>query len=101
LIDINEPAAKFVHPCAINGIVSSRVMNRRHLLLGASATAAVGTGLYLAGRGPSYPQAVAPIRAEIAERSDADMPYLVHHAVLAANSHNTQPWLFRTGLRHL
>lgn len=76
-------------------------MNRRHLLLGASATAAVGTGLYLAGRGPSYPQAVAPIRAEIAARSDADLPYLVHHAVFAANSHNTQPWLFRTGPRHL
>ena len=76
-------------------------MNRRHLLLGATATAAAGTGLYLAGRGPPYPQAVAPVRAEMVARSDADMPYLVHHAVLAANSHNTQPWLFKTGSRRL
>ncbi len=76
-------------------------MNRRHLLLGATATAAAGTGLYLAGRGPSYPQAVASIRAARSARSDTDMPYLVHHAVLAANSHNTQPWLFRTGARYL
>jgi hypothetical protein len=29
------------------------------------------------------------------------MRYLVHHAVLAANSHNTQPWLFRTAEQHL
>lgn len=77
-------------------------MNRRHLILGgAAATAAAGAGLYLAGRGPSYPQAAAPVRAVLVARSDADMPYLVHHAVLAANSHNTQPWLFRTGERHL
>jgi hypothetical protein len=76
-------------------------MNRRHLLLGATVTAAAGTGLYLARRGPSYTEAVAPVRAERAARSDADMPYLVHHAVLAANSHNTQPWLFRTGERHI
>lgn len=76
-------------------------MNRRHLLLGVAATAVAGTGLYLAGRGPSYPQALAPVRAELAARDHADMPYLVHHAVLAANSHNTQPWLFRTSKRHL
>ncbi len=76
-------------------------MNRRHLLFGATATAAAGTGLYLAGRGPSYPQAVAPLRTELAAHSDTDMAYLVHHAVLAANSHNTQPWLFRTGQRHI
>lgn len=76
-------------------------MNRRHLLLGATVTAAAGAGLYLAGRGPSYQQASAPVRAEMEARSDADMLYLVHHAVLAANSHNTQPWLFGTGERHL
>lgn len=76
-------------------------MKRRHLLFGATATAAAGTGLYLADRGPSYPQAVAPLRAELAAHSDTDMAYLVHHAVLAANSHNTQPWLFRTGQRHI
>ena len=76
-------------------------MNRRHLLLGATATAAAGTGLYLVGRGPSYPQTVAPVRAEMAARSNVDIRYLVHHAVLAANSHNTQPWLFRTAERHL
>ena len=76
-------------------------MNRRHLLLGVSATAAVGAGLYLTGIGPSYPQAVSPMRAPISARSYADMRYLVSHSVLAANSHNTQPWLFRTAERHL
>lgn len=76
-------------------------MNRRQLLFGATATAAAGTGLYLAGRGSSYPQAVAQTRAKASARSDADMRYLVHHAVLAANSHNAQPWLFRTAERHL
>lgn len=76
-------------------------MNRRHLLLGVTATAAVGAGLYLAGSGPSYKQAVAPVRAPMLARSYADMQYLVHHAVLAANSHNTQPWIFRTAERHL
>lgn len=76
-------------------------MNRRHLLLGATATAAVGGGLYLAGSSPSYLQAVAPARSPMLAKSYADMRYLVHHAVLAANSHNTQPWLFRTAERHL
>lgn len=76
-------------------------MNRRHLLLGVTSTAAVGAGVYLAGSGPSYLQAVVPVRAPISARSYADMHYLVHHAVLAANSHNTQPWLFRTAERHL
>ena len=76
-------------------------MNRRHLLLGATATAAVGAGLYLAGSHPSYLQAVAPVRTPMLARNYADMRYLVHHAVLAANSHNTQPWMFRTAERHL
>ncbi|MGB5076469.1 MAG: Tat pathway signal protein [Sphingorhabdus sp.] len=76
-------------------------MNRRHLLLGATAAAAAGTGLYLASRAPPYAQLVAPVRVAMAARSDADMRYLVHHAVIAANSHNTQPWLFRTAERHL
>ena len=40
-------------------------MNRRQLLLGATATATAGTGLYLAGGGSSYPQAVAQVRAEM------------------------------------
>ena len=76
-------------------------MNRRTLLLGAGVTAAAGTGLYLAARGPDYSRVVAPIRAEMSARSTADMRYLVHHAVLAANSHNTQPWRFKTGQRHI
>ena len=76
-------------------------MTRRHLLLGATAAAATGAGLYLAGRSPPYPQSAAPVRAAMAARSHADMRYLVHHAVLGANSHNTQPWLFGTAERHL
>lgn len=76
-------------------------MNRRTMVAGAGATVAVGTGLYLAGRGPDYAKVVAPIRAEMAARNNADMHYLVHHAVLAANSHNTQPWRFLTGERYI
>lgn len=72
------------------------MVSRRRILWGAGAVTLAGTGLYLAGRGPSYADSVAPIRAAMPARGGADMRYLVHHAVLAANSHNTQPWLFRT-----
>lgn len=77
------------------------MISRRNILVGTAATAAAGTGLYLAGRGPSYPDAVSPVRAEMSAHGDADMRYLVHHAVLAANSHNAQPWLFKTAKRRL
>lgn len=77
------------------------MMNRRNLLIGAGAASVVGMGLYAFGRGPDYAKAVAAVRTEIAPRSNADMRYLVHHAVLAANSHNTQPWQFRTGGRRI
>jgi hypothetical protein len=77
------------------------MMNRRSLLIGAGAATAVGTGLYVSSRGPDYSEAVAPLRATIPARSNADMRYLVHHAVLAANSHNTQPWLFRSRDRRI
>lgn len=69
-------------------------MKRRNLILGGSALAIAGIGAYAATGGPSYDDAAARIwTAKPREQFDA-LGYLVHHATLAANSHNTQPWLF-------
>lgn len=76
-------------------------MNRRNLLLGMGGVTAAGAGFYLAGRGPDHAAAAAALRSPRSARSNADLPYLVHHAVLAANSHNTQPWRFAGGPRQI
>lgn len=67
-------------------------MKRRNLLIGGGVIAAAGLGAYAATRGPSYEAASAAVWAERSGQGELD--YLVHHATLAANSHNTQPWLF-------
>lgn len=70
------------------------MISRRNMIFGAGAAAVAGTALYAFNRRPSYDS----IAQSIWQPPDtADMPglqYLVHHATLAANSHNTQPWLF-------
>lgn len=70
------------------------MISRRTMVLGAGAAALAGTGLYAINRGPTYDS----VAQSIWHSPDvADMPglqYLVHHATLAANSHNTQPWSF-------
>ena len=76
-------------------------MNRRHLLLGGGAAAAVGLGAYAATRGPSYDAAVTSIWAKRSRQASSELHYLVHHATLAANSHNTQPWLFSGDRDHV
>jgi nitroreductase len=68
-------------------------MKRRHVLLGGAAVAA-GAVAYGATGGPDYEAAVSASRDPSAARALGDFEFLVHHAALAANSHNTQPWLF-------
>lgn len=73
-------------------------MNRRHLLLGGgAAAAAAGLGAYAATRGPSYDAAANAVWGRKSPQQLSQLHYLVHHATLAANSHNTQPWLFSGG----
>ena len=73
-------------------------MNRRHLLLGGGAVAAAaGLGAYAVTRGPSYDTAANAVWARKSPQELSQMHYLVHHATLAANSHNTQPWQFSGG----
>jgi hypothetical protein len=44
--------------------------------------------------GPSYDETTAALWQPISPKDLPEAEYLVHHAVLAANSHNTQPWRF-------
>lgn len=69
-------------------------MKRRNLLIGGGVIAAAGLGLYAVTRGPSYEAAAAAVWAEKSRQEMGEFDYLVHHATLAANSHNTQPWRF-------
>ncbi|MBV1724335.1 MAG: hypothetical protein KUA43_12905 [Hoeflea sp.] len=73
-------------------------MKRRNLLLGGGAMAALGLGAYALTRGRSdqgaYEAAAAAVWAPRSRQDMSELDYLVHHATLAANSHNTQPWLF-------
>lgn len=69
-------------------------MNRRNLILGGSAVALAAAGAYAVTRGPSYPDAAARVWSRKSRQADDGLNYLVHNATLAANSHNTQPWLF-------
>jgi len=76
-------------------------MNRRHLLLGGGAVAIAGLGAYAATRGPSYEAEAEAVWAARTPVQLGELEYLVHHATLAANSHNTQPWLFSGGTDHV
>lgn len=67
---------------------------RRNSLLGAGAAALAGTALYAASTGAAYDEVADSVRAARLPAADRDLDYLVHYAVLAANSHNTQPWTF-------
>jgi len=78
-------------------------MNRRQILIGAGASAAIGGGaawLALSGMGSSvsYAAGIAPLRAPLGD--PAPFRDLIRYATLASNGHNTQPWRFRlTGQR--
>jgi len=75
-------------------------MNRRQMLIGAGATAALGGGatwLTLSGMGSSsdYAAGIAPLRVPLSD--PAQLRDLIRYATLAPNGHNTQPWRFRLG----
>lgn len=77
-------------------------MNRRSILIGTGAVAALGggaayLGLRQMGAMEAYIAAVAASRRELAEQPD--MGELIRYATLAANGHNTQPWRFRVNAR--
>lgn len=67
---------------------------RRTVLTAAVAAGALGTAAYWATR-PSYSDAVAGVWTSPKPGDLPEADYLVHYARLAANSHNTQPWVFR------
>ena len=76
-------------------------MKRRNLLIGGGAVAAAGLGAYALTRSPSYEAASAAVWARTSRQDLTELDYLVHHATLAANSHNTQPWLFSGDGNHV
>ncbi|MGB8818364.1 MAG: Tat pathway signal protein [Rhizobiaceae bacterium] len=65
------------------------------MILGTGVLALAGGATYLATQGPSYEESVDAIWKTRAANGSDDLDYLVHYARLAANSHNTQPWMFR------
>lgn len=79
-------------------------MNRRHLLIGAGSTIALGGGatlLTLSNMGSSkdYATDIAPLRKSLGD--PAPFRDLVRYATLAPNGHNTQPWRFRPGEKRI
>jgi hypothetical protein len=64
-------------------------------LVGGSVWRAVDQGVFETGRGPAY-------EPWVDWQDDADGPIgLVGAAILAANPHNSQPWLFRVGEKQI
>ncbi|WP_293881970.1 nitroreductase family protein [Sphingomonas sp.] len=79
-------------------------MNRREMLIGGGALAAVaGSAVYLAasdmGNSSEYAKGIAPSRAPLAD--PAISRDLIRYATLAPNGHNTQPWMFRVRDRRI
>lgn len=79
-------------------------MNRRTMLIGAgSAIALAGAGIGVAvrdmGSMEEYAAEAARLRAPLGP--SPDLADLIRYATLAANSHNTQPWRFRTAARSI
>jgi nitroreductase len=73
-------------------------MNRRNILIGASALAVAGGGAtYLGvrhmGSMDEYSASVAATRAAL--KQNPDVRDFIRYATLAASGHNTQPWRFR------
>lgn len=73
-------------------------MNRRNVLIGGGALAAVAAGTTLVvgaqmGSAPDYDAQMAAIRESLPEQ--ATTRDLLRYATLAPNGHNAQPWLFR------
>lgn len=67
-------------------------VSRRTLLIGGGAALLAGTAGSACSRGPDYDAVAERLWSQ---RPSGDLAALVHHATLAANSHNAQPWRFR------
>lgn len=72
------------------------MVSRRGVILAGGTAVVLGVGAYMLGR-VNYAATASAIRQPRKPESPADFDYLVHHATLAASSHNTQPWTFRRG----
>lgn len=68
------------------------MINRRNVLIGAGLAAAGGAGLWALSPGPDYDRLATSIRESLTPLDD--LRTLASYATLAANSHNTQPWIF-------
>jgi hypothetical protein len=71
------------------------MMSRRNLLLGSGGLAIAAGATYFGTQGTGYDSAALSLRVARKSQGDSDLEYLVHHATLAANSHNTQAWRFK------
>ncbi len=72
------------------------MVTRRKVIIGTGAAAiAGGAGYHMLTRtGPAYRDAVLESWTAKNPSQTGEFNYLVHYSTLAANSHNTQPWLF-------
>ncbi|MEO1161581.1 MAG: Tat pathway signal protein, partial [Pseudomonadota bacterium] len=72
------------------------MVTRRNVVIGSGAAAVTAGAAYhkLTRSGPAYRDAVLETWAARDSSQTGEFNYLVHYATLAANSHNTQPWLF-------
>jgi hypothetical protein len=72
------------------------MVTRRKVVIGTGAAAiAGGAGYHMLTRaGPAYRDAVLESWTAKNPSQTGQFNYLVHYSTLAANSHNTQPWLF-------
>lgn len=78
------------------------MLSRRTLLIGTGATVAAAGAVYYTWPGvdPRYREILDNTRKRVEswpQDNRALSVQLVRHATLAANSHNTQPWLFEAG----
>ena len=72
------------------------MVTRRNVVIGTGAAAVTAGAAYhmLSRGGPAYRDAVLETWSATSLSQAGELNYLVHYATLAANSHNTQPWLF-------
>mgnify|MGYP001827197668 CR=1 FL=1 len=72
------------------------MVTRRNVVIGTGAAAVTAGAAYhmLSRAGPAYRDAVLETWTARSPTPASEFNYLVHYATLAANSHNTQPWLF-------
>lgn len=72
------------------------MVTRRNVVIGTGAAAVTAGAAYhmLSRAGPAYRDAILETWAAKSPSQAGEFNYLVHYATLAANSHNTQAWLF-------